>query len=106
MNPNQEPWRIQAADQLWGAGQQLLDAVLDSVREIEPQLYMNANTDPSVVFDYLKQMMKDAHRMNGEHAVAMTTVICAAALTRLARAPLATHDPLARLEEELNNDDH
>jgi hypothetical protein len=62
-------------------------------------------TDTSMIFDYMwaaimkREMMDpDAHKF--------TQVMCAAAFTRLARlAPRVDDDPLARLENEINDDD-
>lgn len=102
---NQDPRIIQAADQIYAQANELLAQALAGINEIEPSIYAHANDDASVLFDYLKDFIKHTHALGGNRAVAMTTVICAAALTRLARASRVETDPLAHLDKEIEDDD-
>lgn len=102
-DPNKDPAIISMADQAWSIGQMYLDRFLDAVRALEPELYKEVeNSDASVLYDYLKQYIKTCEDTDnspyGGHT--MTRVMCAAAITRLARAPRAD-DPLAHYEREM-----
>lgn len=97
---NQDPRRIQAADQMYAEADLILTQVLAGIREIEPSIYKHANHDASVLFDYLKSFINRAHTIGGERSEAVTLVVCAAALTKLARAPRVESNPLAHLEDE------
>lgn len=102
---NQDPRRIQKADQAYAEANLVLEQALSGIREIEPNIYAHANHDASVLFDYLKAFIKRTHALGGERAVQVTTMMCAVALTKLARAPRVEPNPLAHLEKELNQDD-
>lgn len=102
---NQDPRRIQQADQAYAEASLILDKLIEGLRRIEPEIYQHANHDPSVLFDYLKAFIKRTHNLGGERAVQVTTMMCAVSLTRLTRAPRVESNPLAQLEKELHQDD-
>jgi hypothetical protein len=104
---NRDPRRIHGAEQMWAQASIHLDRVLAMVHEQEPAIIENAagNTDPSVIYDWLKLFIMVAER-HGQEAHNTTILMCAAAITRLARAP-RVDDPLAQLDwKETGNDDH
>lgn len=106
---NRDPMRVHKSEQSWAAASQSLDNVLNYVRTQEPELYRIAggNTDASVLFDYMKGYIVESERQAPGNVGHMATVLfCAAAITRLVRAPL-TNDALAQLDKEIeDNDDH
>lgn len=102
---NQDPRRIQHADQAYAEANLVLTQIISGLRRVEPEVYAHANDDASVLFDYLKAFIRRTHSLGGEHAIQVTTMICAVALTKLVRAPRTETNPLAHLERELNQDD-
>jgi hypothetical protein len=106
-SPNEDPRRIHIAEQMWATMSQRLDQIIEYVRSEEPQIYeVGGNTDASVLFDWMKYYIVTNERAFGEQAEVMTLLMCAAAITRLVRAPL-TDDVLAQLDKEIEgNDDH
>lgn len=106
-NPNHDPRRIHAADEMWTYFSNRLDEIIAYVKSQEPQIYeVGGNTDASVLFDWMKLYIMGAEQQFGPQAELMTRFMAAAAITRLVRAPL-TKDVLAQLDKELeDNDDH
>lgn len=103
---NADPRRIHAADEMWTAATDHLDKIIEHVRTMEPNIYRMAqeNHDISVLFDWMKMYIISVEEQYGEQAHRMTMLMCAAAVTRLVRAP-RTDDVLAQLDKELNQDD-
>lgn len=106
---NRDPMRVHKSEQSWAGASESLDKVVAYVRSQEPELYRIAggNTDASVLFDYMKGYIVESERQAPGSMGHMATVLfCAAAITRLVRAPL-TNDALAQLDKEIeDNDDH
>lgn len=106
---NREPHRIHNEDQFNALANEHLDKVVAMITEELPEIYRRAggNTDSSVVFSYLRSYIIAAEKDFGAAAHLTTVLMCAAAITRLVRAPRTDTDPLAQLEKELRkNDDH
>lgn len=99
---NRDPGRIQAADQMWAEATAHLDKVVNHIRELEPAIIRatGENTDSSVIFDWLKAYIYRAETNGGDVAHQVTMAMCAAAITKLVRAP-RTDDPLAQLDKEI-----
>lgn len=103
-NPNQDPRRIHNEEQFWANAQEHLDKILELVaRELPKTQEYIGNTDPSVTFSWLRHYIIDAEREFGMVAHLSTVLMCAAAITRLARAPRAeTENILAQLDKEID----
>lgn len=96
------PSHIHGAEQMWAQGSAYLDQVIKHVREHEPAIYGNVgNTDSSVLYDWLKAFIITAEQDGNPTAHDVTILMCAAAITRLVRAP-RTDDPLAQLDKEID----
>jgi hypothetical protein len=106
---NGNPALIQGAEQLWAEASDSLDNLLTYIRSQLPELYATAggNTDPSVVFDYMKSYISHSERSAPGIGHLATVLFAAAAITRLVSAPL-TNDVLAQLDKDMEtgNDDH
>ena len=97
--PNDDPRRVHAAEQAWATTQSQLENVINMFRNAEGDIYQHAqNTDDSVLFDYIKGYIITAENEQGHAGHIMTVIMCAAALTKLVRAPRTTDDPLAQLD--------
>jgi hypothetical protein len=102
-NPNTDPRTIHHAEQVWADVSAHLDRVIAMITEQEPQIYLVAgNSDSSVLFDFMKGYIVDAERENGLASHLTTVLMCAAAITRIVRAP-RTNDPLAQLDKEIDS---
>lgn len=99
---NRDPRRIHGADEMWAEARDHLDKILDEVTKIMPKIYVQAggNTDASVTFDFMKGYIMKSEQTGGMMAHRVTVLMCAAAITRLVRAPRA-NDPLAQLDKEI-----
>lgn len=87
---------------------QVLDAMVESARTECADNVKNATgmSDPSVLFDYVVHCICMSHRDAPQTAPTMTLLMCAAAITRLARMPLQ-ENPLEELEKGISRrDDH
>lgn len=97
-NPNREPHRIHNEDQFWAEAGTHLDKVMQMIGEKLPEIYdEGGNTDPSVLFSWLRHYIVQAERDYGMVAHLTTVLMCAAAITRLVEAP-STNDVLAHLD--------
>lgn len=100
---NRDPRRIHGAEQMWAAASRHLDKVIALVHAEESAIIANAagNSDASVIYDWLKLFIMVAEKddePNGDQQAHNTTILmCAAAITRLVRAP-RINDPLAQLD--------
>lgn len=106
---NRDPHRIHNEEQFYATAGDHLDTMLAKLTEQLPEIHRKAgdNSDPSVVFSWLRSYIVEAEKEFGPGAHLTTILMCAAALTRLVCAPHTDTDPLAQLERELNqNDDH
>lgn len=103
-DPNRDPQRIHNEEQFWASAQEHLDKVLALLDEKMPEAYEQiGNTDPSVTFSWLRSYIVEAEREYGMVAHLTTVLMCAAAITRLARAPRAeTESILAQLDKEID----
>lgn len=103
-NPNRDPRRIHNEEQFWAQAQAHLDKVLELVGQQIPHTEaFIGNSDPSVTFSWLRNYIIDAEREYGMVAHLTTVLMCAAAITRLARAPRAeTESILAQLDKEID----
>lgn len=97
---NRDPARIHGAEQVWAQANTHLQKIMDHVATLEDDIYTAAggNHDPSVLYDWLKAYIQTAERNGGKPARDVTMLMCAAAITRLVRAPRTTNDPLAQLD--------
>lgn len=106
---NRDPHRIHNEEQFYATAGNHLDKVLAMLTEQLPEIQRKAgdNTDPSVVFSWLRNYIVEAEKDFGPLAHLTTILVCAAATTRLVCAPHTDTDPLAQLDKEFNgNDDH
>lgn len=106
---NRDPAKIHAADEVWTQALNHLDKIIAHVATLEDDIYTAAggNHDPSVLYDWLKAYIMTAERHGGRVAHGITTLMCAAAITRLVCASHTTKDPLAQLDWKVeDNDDH
>jgi hypothetical protein len=103
---NRDPARIHGADEMWTSALNRLDKIVAYIRTMEPDIYTAAgeNHDSSVLYDWLKGYIMIAETRGGRVARQTTTLMCAAALTKLVRAP-RTDDPLAQLDWKEPEDD-
>lgn len=107
---NRNPSAIHGAEQMWAEASKSLDNALNHIRGRLPEVYETAggNTDPSVIFDFMKSYIIESEMTApGNIGHKATVLFCAAAFTRLVGAP-PTNDVLAQLEKDMEtgNDDH
>jgi hypothetical protein len=109
---NSAPATVHSAEQAWADASESLDTVIGYIRSQEAGLYRTAggNTDPSVVFDFMKSYIYESEMAApGDLGHLATVLFCAAAITRLVRADRANvSDALAQLDKDMEsgNDDH
>lgn len=111
-NPNREPHRIHNEEQFWAEAGLHLDHVMEMLTAELPEVYRIAgNTDDSVIFSWLRHYIVAAEKEFGPLAHLTTVLMCAAAITRLARADerAKANAVLAQLDKDMeteNDDDH
>lgn len=108
--PQPTPEQIHQLEQRWAFAEQMLDGALEALRHDIPIVSKATGlSDNSIVFDFMHAfIMQQELRVGNSHQ--FTVAMCAAAMTRLARASRAAEEVLAQLEEKLqetenNNDD-
>lgn len=101
--PRPTPHQIHLLEQRWAFAEQMLDGILGAIQHDIPVVAdVTGLSDGSMTFDYVHAFIV-ARQMQGEdprYAVFM----CAAAITRLARASRADNDLLAQLDKEIKDD--
>lgn len=99
------PAHIHGAEQMWAQASAYLDVIIKQVRMREPMIYGAVeNTDSSVLYEWLKCFILGAEAGGGDNPTPheVTILMCAAAITKLVRAPRTTDDTLAQLDKELD----
>lgn len=102
--PSPSDEQMAAMKRRWDNANQQLDTILDHfMNEMLPMVEQETQIyDAAMTFEYFLQFILKA---DGEGRFAVTEIMCAAAFTRLARAPRANEDNLlAQLEKELGDD--
>jgi hypothetical protein len=96
--------QIHIADQNWALAQTALDQFVAQLRsERQNVAEYTGLSDDAAIFDFVLAALQVANAVE-PGAIARTTVMAAAAITRLARAPGAK-DELAQYETEMENPD-
>jgi len=100
------PEQIHQLEQRWAYAENALDQILESLRDDIPKVSQATGlSDGSIVFDYMQAFIMTKEKQGSNHW--FTVVMCAAAMTRLARASRADDELLTRLDKEINdNDEH
>ena len=98
--------QIHQMEQRWAYAEQVLDGMLDAFRQDIPKLFeITGLSDGSIAFDYVYTFIMGKEAQGSDHR--FTVALCAAAMTRLARASRADEELLTRLDKEINdNDEH
>lgn len=96
---NMTPDQIHLAEQRWAAAQDVLDVNLSQLIKNAPVVAKLAGTaDTSMLFDFMWASLMTQEEADPE-SHKLVVIMCAAAFTRLARAPRA-EDPLAQLDPD------
>jgi hypothetical protein len=104
INPSAK--EIHDIEQSWAEANSLLQQVLDAIIHDNPIVTRATGlSDASIIYKYIGQSINKKAQTEPLAGVWLL-VICTAALTKLAcQAPHAPDDPLARLENEVNDND-
>lgn len=101
---NPSPEEVHKCEQRWSSAETLLDQVIEKLSANEAHLKETFGlSDASMTFDYMLTYLKYRHSQNLAE-VQMTEVVCAAALTRLARRAAGTDNDMAQFERKLRDE--
>lgn len=104
---NPSPEEIHRCEQRWGDAETLLARVMEKVLKDAPEALKKVYglSDASIVFDYMLTFIKVQH-MSDSASIRVTEVVCAAALTKLARSATGTDNDMAQFERNIKDDNH